>query len=317
MPRPFLSTCISAALLVLAAEGAAWAQACCASPTAFAPARLRPGEDALVGLVADTSWVTGSFDRSRSYTSLAPGSREVGLGQRLFVAVAPWERAELAFTIPLVETYRASNGRKETGGGVGDLRLASRWMVLAPGTDKVVPGITILSALTLPSGTPPEATHTPLATASTSAGVWQIDTGVALEQPFGHFLVNVTGTVGWRAPRMVQGTPSQLGPTFSLFVGGSYTFASALSLGASASYDASRDARINGIDAPDSATAKTTLALSLALPVGSQVRLLASTTWVPIVPAFSKNETASVGLSLGAVYAWGGPRSCPMPGMSK
>jgi len=317
MSRRFFSTCISAALVLLAAEGAAWAQACCASPTAFAPARLRVGEDALVGFTANASWVTGSFDRTRSYTSLGPGSREVDLGQRLFVAAAPWKYTELAFTIPLAETYRASNGRKETGGGLGDLRLASRWTVVAPGTDKVVPGIAVLSALTLPSGTPTEATHTPLATASTSPGVWQIDTGLALEQPFGRFLVNLTGTVGWRAPRAMQGMHSQLGPAFSLFVGASYTFKSMLSLGVSASYDASLDARVSGVDAPDSATAKTTLALSGALPVGKGVRLLASTTWVPNVDYLGKNDTASVGVSLGVVYAWGGPRSCPMhPGVT-
>lgn len=313
MSRRFLSTCISAALVVLAAEGSARAQACCASPTAFAPARLRPGEDALVGVLANASWITGSFDRSRSYASLGPGSREVDLGQRLFVAAAPWKYAEIAFTIPLVGTYRASNGLKETGGGLGDLRLASRWTVVAPGTDKVVPGIALLSAVTLPSGTPTEATHTPLATASTSPGVWQIDSGVALEQPFGRFLLNLTGTVGWRAPRTLQGQSSQLGPAFSLFVGASYTFRSALSLGLSASYDASLDARVGGTEVPDSATAKTTLALSGALPVGNAVRLLASTMWVPNVSYFGKNETASVGVSLGLVYAWGGAHSCPMP----
>ena len=324
--RPFCSTfaerVVRGALVVLAvslglalAPRVAHAQACCATPSAFAPARLRTGEKALVGLVLGGSGVTGSFGADRSFATTS--STEVDLSQRLFLGWAPWTRGELSLTLPFVETIRRSGGTSEASGGVSDARLTSRIHLIDAGQDRVVPGIQILTGLTLPTGVPADRARLPLATDATGTGAFQLDGGVALEQTFGRFLVNLTGTVAWRAARSAGRSTTQLGPLFSVFGAASYTFPNALSLAVSLAYEASLDSRVDGVEQSDSGTAKTTIGVAGSLPIARGVRLTAGLSWTPHVTGLGKNELATFGGSLGIVYAWGGPRSCPMhPGQS-
>lgn len=312
MKRRSFWTCASFVVALLAGERVAHAQACCASPSGFAPARLRPGEHALVGFVASAGFVSGSFGRDRSFATPSNGTREVDLGQRLFVAWAPWERAELSVTMPFVETYRAAGTETNVGGGLGDARVASRWALVKIGADRIVPGVHVLSGLTLPTGTPGDAAKRPLATDASGAGAFQLDYGLALEQAYGRVLVNLTGTVGWRGARDVRGTSTQLGLLFSGFVAVSYSFSNQLSLAASASYEASLAARSGGVDVPDSETAKTTFGISGAIPVARGVRATASVAWNPHISGLGKNELAAFTATAGLVFAWGAPSSCPM-----
>ena len=299
-----------AALVALERDAAA--QACCATPSAFAPARLRTGENAIVGFVGSAAVVTGSFGRDRSFAVPSTGSREVDLVGRLFAAWAPWPRTEVSFTVPFVETSRRANGLSEASVGVGDPRLASRFTLVRVGEDRIVPGVQLLTALTLPAGVAADAARKPLATDATGTGAFQFENGIALEQSFGRFLFNFTGTVAWRSVRTIAGTTSQLGPLVSAFTALSYTFPNGLSLAASIAYEASFDARQNGVAVADSATAKTTLGIAAAMPLARGVRLVAGSFWTPHVSELGKNELATFGGSLGLVYAWGGPRACPM-----
>ncbi len=299
-----------AALVALERDAAA--QACCATPSAFAPARLRTGENAIVGFVGSAAVVTGSFGRDRSFAVPSTGSREVDLVGRLFAAWAPWPRTEVSFTVPFVETSRRANGLSEASVGVGDPRLASRFTLVRVGEDRIVPGVQLLTALTLPAGVAADGARKPLATDATGTGAFQFENGIALEQSFGRFLFNFTGTIAWRSVRTIAGTTSQLGPLVSAFTALSYTFPNALSLAASLAYEASFDARQGGVAVADSATAKTTVGLAAAMPLARGVRIVAGFSWTPHLPELGKNELATFGGSLGLVYAWGGPRACPM-----
>lgn len=299
-------------LALLAMERGAAAQACCATPSAFAPARLRTGETAIVGFVGSAAVVTGSFGRDRSFALPSPGSREIDLVGRLFSAWAPWPRTELSFTVPFVETSRRAGELSEASAGIGDPRLASRFTLVRVGEDKIVPGVQLLTALTLPVGVAADGARKPLATDATGTGAFQFENGIALEQSFGRFLFNFTGSIAWRSVRTIAGATSQLGPLVSAFTALSYTFPSSLSFAVSAAYEASFDARQNGAAAADSSTAKTTLGVAAAMPVARGVRILAGLSWTPHVSELGKNELATFGGSLGIVYAWGGPRACPM-----
>ncbi|CAN5696401.1 hypothetical protein BH09MYX1_BH09MYX1_11540 [soil metagenome] len=296
----------------MASASDAFAQACCATPSAFAPARLRIGENALVGLVASGAYVTGSFGSDRSFRLPGNGSREIDLGQRLFVAWAPWTNSQLSLTLPFVETVRAAGTTKEASGGFGDARLASRWTIIRVGEDKIAPGVQVLSGVVLPTGVPADSAHLPLATDATGVGAFQLENGLALEQSFGRWLVNITGTFAWRGARSIGSASAQLGILWSGFVALSYTFPSALSIAASAAYEASGNAKVNGVAVDDSATAKSTLGLAASMPLARGVRLIAGLSWNPHVPELGKNELATFGGSIGIVYAWGAPRACPM-----
>lgn len=304
------------ALAPLSVERDAAAQACCATPTAFAPARLRTGENAIVGFVGSAAIVTGSFGRDRSFALPSPGSREIDLVERLFAAWAPWPRIEVSFTVPFVETSRRAGGIGEASAGIGDPRLATRFTLVRVGEDKIVPGVQLLTALTLPAGVPADGATKPLATDATGTGAFQFDNGIALEQSFGRFLFHFTGAIAWRSVRTIGGASSQLGPLASAFTALSYTFPNALSLAASLAYEASFDARQNGVAVSDSATAKTTVGFAASMPIARGVRLVAGLAWNPHVSELGKNELATFGGSLGLVYAWGeggrGPRACPM-----
>ena len=173
-------------------------------------------------------------------------------------------------------------------------------------------GVQLLTALTLPAGVAADGARKPLATDATGTGAFQFENGIALEQSFGRFLFNFTGTIAWRSVRTIAGTTSQLGPLVSAFTALSYTFPNALSLAASLAYEASFDARQGGVAVADSATAKTTVGLAAAMPLARGVRIVAGFSWTPHLPELGKNELATFGGSLGLVYAWGGPRACPM-----
>jgi hypothetical protein len=312
-PSTFAERLLGFVLVALAlalGERDAAAQACCATPSAFAPARLRQGETAIVGLVVGAAGVTGSFGADRTFAST--GSREVDLSQRVFLGWMPFPRLETSFVVPFVQTVRSAGAVTEGSGGVGDAKLGVRVHLIDVGSDRITPGVHLLGGVTLPTGVPADAAHLPLATDATGTGALQFENGVALEQSFGRFLVNLTGTFALRSARDVRGVREQLGPLFSGFAAASYTFPNALSFALSFAYEASLDARSNGVDVPDSATAKTTLGLAAAMPVARGLRLTAGLSWTPHVSGLGKNELATLGGSLGVVWAWGGPRACPM-----
>ena len=130
-----------------------------------------------------------------------------------------------------------------------------------------------LVGVTFPTGRAPESASNLLATDATGVGAFQLTGGIAVEQSFGHFLLNLTGLVGWRAPRSVLGVDETLGVQFQGLFGVGYAFDNDASLAVSFGYIAELDAVINGAKVPDSGRALPTIGLSGSLPLGESWRL--------------------------------------------
>src|ERR1700722_7400124 len=185
---------------------AAWGQACCAGAGALTPGRLQLHEDALVGTQLHAGVVLGSFDAKGTYAPTGPHYAEDDYEEDLFGAVRVFQRGQVALLVPFIETYRSESGTNELGGGIGDVNLSLRHDFILAAESKIVPGIAVLAGITAPTGTPADAYNPskPLDTDTTGIGAWQGNVGLALEQTYGPWLLNVTELVAWRAPRTVK-----------------------------------------------------------------------------------------------------------------
>src|SRR4051812_20388845 len=128
-------------LLLVFAPQQARAQACCAGVGAATPGRLALHEDALLGLRMRAATVFGSFDASGEYRAAPPGSSEWDLEQDLVGALRVLPRGQVAALVPLVETYRATRGESQFGGGVGDVNLSARYDFVVAGESRWMPGV--------------------------------------------------------------------------------------------------------------------------------------------------------------------------------
>lgn len=293
-----------ALLLAALLPALAKAQACCAGGSALTPGRLQLHEDAAVGVSLKVTDVEGSFDARRRYVANPRGAHELGLEQDLFVTVRAFERAQVSFIVPFVQTFRWAGRVRDAGGGLGDLNMSARYDFLGAGEHAVLPGIAALAGVTLPSGRPPETAARPLATDATGAGAFQFNLGLALEQNFGAWLVNLSGLVALRTQRQVNGLTSQLGPQFTALAAVGYTFDNDAALVLSASYAAETDAFINSARVARSGRAATTLGVTGTLPLGEAWRLQGGVTWVLPVPALGQNQTSGPGLTVTLIRAW-------------
>lgn len=296
-------------ILAIAASAprSAWAQACCAGTGAVTPGRLALHEDALVGVQLKNGLVYGSYDAAGHYVSPPAGANELDLEQDLFGALRVLDRGQLAFLVPLVETWRSSLGQSETGGGVGDINVNARYDFLYAGASQVIPGIAALAGITVPTGTPPDAPGLgPLATGATGIGAYQINFGVAAEQTYGPWLLNLTGLVALRTARTVPGTATSetLAPQWTALAAVAYTFESDAALALSASEVVEGDATFDGQDSPGTGRRLPTMTLSGLLPLTDSLRLQGSIYANPPVAALGANLTADVGLTIAALWAW-------------
>ena len=291
-------------LLCALAPAVAAAQACCAGGSALTPGRLQLHEDAAVGISLKVNDVEGSFDSRRRFVANPRGAHELGLEQELFVTLRAFERAQVTFLIPFVQTFRWAAPLQDTGGGLGDVNMSARYDFVGAGEHEVLPGIAALAGLTAPSGRPPETSARPLASDATGAGAFQVNLGVALEQNFGAWLVNLSGLVALRTQRQVNGLTSQLGPQFTALAAVGYTFDNDAALVLSATYAAETDAFINGARVARSARAATTLGVTGTLPLGDAWRLQGGVSWVLPVPGLGQNQTSGPGLTVTLLRAW-------------
>ena len=301
---PFLSA--AALLALLGWSGAGRAQACCAGGSALTPGRLSPHEDALAGVQARAAYVYATFDGSGHYATSPPGTSEVDLEQDVFGAVRFLERGQAALLVPLVETHRKTQTLgPEFGGGLGDINLSARYDFTLAGGSPIVPGIGVLAGITFPTGKAPDAPDLrPLGTDATGVGAFQGNVGLALEQTYGSWLVNLTGLVAKRAARDVQGVHSVLGTQVTMLAAGGYTFSNEASVVLVGAYTVEGDATVNGSDVPGSARRVLLTSVAGLLPLSDHLRLTASLFVNPPIPNVGKNMPATTGLTVGAVYAW-------------
>ena len=282
----------------------AGAQACCAGAGALTPGRLGLHEDALVGTQVHAATVLGSFDDGGHYTGTSPGSNELDFEEDLFAALRVFRRGQVALLVPFVETRRAETGITELGGGIGDLNLSGRYDFFLAGQSRVIPGVAVLAGVTAPTGTPPDKAHKPLATDATGVGAWQANGGVAVEQIYGPWLLNVTQLVAWRAPRSVDGVDEALAPQWVTLVGGAYSFRNETSIALFGSYTVEGHAVVNGSAAPFSSRNVALVTLSGARPLSDSWRVQGGVFMNPPLSGLGRNQTSTAGFTFTLIWSW-------------
>lgn len=292
------------ALAVAASSGRAAAQSCCAGASALTPARLALHEDALVGLQLKASDLYGSFDGKRGFIGASAGATELDFEQDLAGSVRVLRRGQLSAILPMVETYRSVPGLSEVGGDLGDLQLGARWDFTISGSSVTIPGIALAAGVTLPTGRAPDSASKPLATDATGTGAVQGSVALALEQTFGPWLVNVTGSVAWRSARTVGAVHEQQGLQFVTAAAGGYSFASGPVLALTLAYTAELDAKINGAALPASGRAATRIGVAGGLPLNDLWRLQGNVGIDLPIRYFGLNQPASAGLTLMILRSW-------------
>jgi hypothetical protein len=308
------TTSFSLAVLVCAALFArarrAGAQACCAGAGALTPGRLSLHEDALVGTQVHTGTVLGSYDNVGHFASSASaGTSELDFEEDLFGALRVLRRGQVALLVPLVETWRSDyQGYSEIGGGIGDMNLSVRYDLFLAGQSRILPGVAVLAGVTAPTGRPPDKAHQFLATDATGVGAWQANGGVALEQLYGPWLVNVTQLVAWRAPRNVtsagQSVDEALAPQFVTLVGGAYSFRDEGSIALFGSYTIEGQASLNGGPELQSARRLAVVTLSAAHPLTDAWRLQGGLFMNPPLSTLGRNQTAAAGITFTLIRSW-------------
>ena len=297
---------LAIALVLTLAPRYAAAQACCAGSGAVTPGRLAMHEDALVAVSARATQVFGSFDRHGHYATPGPGSSEQDFEQDAIGALRlpVVDRAQIALLVPLVETRRTARGVAEVGGGLGDVNVSARYDFVYAGQKRYVPGIAALVGVTLPTGRAPESANQAQATDATGIGAFQGNLGVAVEQLFGSWLLTAYGIVAKRSARTANGVRTELGTLWTALFAVAYSLPRDYAVAAFASYTGEGDADINGFAQPDTARRIPIVGLSGVMPVTDHFRLQASLSGNPPVPSLGKNQLATIGLAITAVYAW-------------
>lgn len=285
-----------ALLASLAHASTAAAQACCASGASLAPARLEPNEDAIVGLAVKASYLHGSFDAQRRYLAAPAGTVEIGLEQDLVAAIRVLDRGQLAMVLPMVETVRRVPGAAEGGGDLGDLQLSARWDFTLAGRAKI-PGIALALGLTAPTGRPLDAARKPLATDATGGGAAAVTGALSLEQMFGAWVVNLTGSATWRGPHAVGEAREQQGLELSASAAAGRVFDHHGLLALTLAHTGRLAPTLDGAVVPGAGRASTRAGLAGGLLLGA-VRLQ-STLYADLpIRALGLGQPAALGLSI-------------------
>jgi hypothetical protein len=289
--------------VILAAPAEARAQACCAGGLVLSPGRLQVHETALVGVLVRGTDIFGSFDANGRFVPPG-GAIEGDFEQDLIATVRFLSDGQLTVVLPVVETYRRQAPITDAGGGVGDVQASVRWDFTYAGSSVRIPGIAVLGTLVLPTGLPVEQASHPLASDATGTGYVQGGLGVSLEQTFGKWLVNLTGSGTLHSSRTVAGIHTQLGPSFNAFAALGYSFDAGPVAAVSASYTGTLDARADGEDEPGTARTELRFALSGGYSLNDRWRLQASVFGDPPAPHFGQSQPAGAGASAVIFHVW-------------
>jgi hypothetical protein len=292
-------------LAIVAMPGVARAQACCAGSGALTPGRLALHEDALVGTELHASVVMGNYAEGGLYTGQPAGHSEYDFEEDLFGAVRVFKRGQLALLVPVIETRRQANDAEGFGGGIGDVNLSARYDFVLAGESRYVPGIAALAGVTVPTGLPPTSpSGGTLDVDATGTGAWQGNFGIALEQSFGHWLVNATELFAWRAPFSAMGVDEALAPQWTTLLGAGYVFPNEAALALFGSYAFEGNPAINGMVVPESTKRLPLLGLSGVYPVTDRLRLQASLFFNPPFSGVGAGQTATAGTTFTVIWSW-------------
>jgi hypothetical protein len=300
--RDAIALALSIAVIAIAAE--ARAQPCCAGGTALTPGRLNLHENGLVGLGVRVTGITGSFDPSGKFAASPSGAVEVDLEQDLIATLRVLRRGQFTVVAPITQTYRRVPGAADFGGGFGDLQMTARFDATEAGVSVYIPGIAVLAGLTLPTGVPPEAASQKLATDATGTGVIQGTAGLAVEQTFGNFIVNLTGSATVRSARVVEGIHTRLGPSFGVSGAVGYSFDAGPVAAITIAYTAQLATRNDGVAVADSGRAGLRAGISGGYAWSDWWRAQGGFFVDPPVPHFGRNQPAGAGFSATLIRSW-------------
>jgi len=191
------------------------------------------------------------------------------------------------------------------------MNLSARYDFIRAGESRIVPGIAALAGLTAPTGRPPSSPHAgTFAVDATGTGAWQGNFGLALEQSFGHWLVNVSELLAWRAPFTEPGTggaPSvdeALAPQWITLAGGGYVWGNEAAVALFGSYTIEGSPSINGTAQPDSGRRAVLVSVSGIYPVRDNLRLQASLFANSPFSGFGAGQTATAGLTFTLIWSF-------------
>jgi hypothetical protein len=295
---------VALATAVLLASPTAHAQACCAGSSAVTPARLALHEDALVGMTVHASGVLGNYALDGAYAAQPAHTSEADFEEDLLAAVRLTKRAQLALLVPFVQTYRATPSLREGGGGIGDLNVGGRYDFVLAGESRYVPGIALLAGLTVPTGKPVASATGALATDATGTGAFQGNFGLALEQTWGAWLVNVSALLAQRTSYTARGVTETLAPQFTGLGAVAYTLRNEAAVGFVGSYAAEGDATLDGARDPNSHKRALTLSAIGLYPINDAMRLQGSLFILPPLGQLGANQPATAGVTITFLFGF-------------
>jgi len=292
--------------VTLAAPRRATAQACCAGGTVVTPARLALHEDLAVGIVLRARSNRGSFDAGGHYVS-STGIEQI-FEQDVAVTARLADKGQVGVVIPMIETRRAEAGLDDWGGGLGDISLTARYDFLLAAQSLHWPGVAVLAAATIPTGTPPDKATHPLAADATGAGTYDVTLGLGLEKAAGHVYVALDGWVTHRFARTSsiggQTLTESFGARWTLLAVAGYVFDDEAALGLYVDALDEGRASIDGVRDPTTGLRLTTVGAAAVLPLRDLWRLQGTLFGDVAISSFGRNEPVGYGLSASLVRAW-------------
>lgn len=288
---------------VLAAAKPAYAQGCCASGASLTPVRLDLHERALFGAQLGANVQYGSFDDASRYRGAPDGTSDVEFRQTAFGTFAPWSRLQLSALVPFLETRRVAPGAApEWGGGLGDVSVLARIEPITLREYPGVPAIAVLGSLVTPTGTAPEQASQLLGSDATGAGVWRVGGGLAVEQAYSAFLLNVTAMLSNALPRTTGETRFVYAPRWDVALGVGYAVSHYWHVAGVLNYEHEAAPKVNGATGQPRRRLDTAVLLTHLLDDG--LRVQAGVTFNPPLPEVGRNEQARVGVTGSLVRSW-------------
>lgn len=294
---------VSTLLALLLTPAPAAAQGCCASGASLTPVRLDLHERALVGVQLGASAQHGSFDNTSNYRGIPDDASDVELRQTLFGSFAPVSRLQLSALAPVLETRRAAAAAPaEWGVGLGDVSVLARGEPITLREYADVPAVAVLGSLVMPTGTSPETAENLLGSDATGAGVWRLGGGLAVEQAYDAFLLNLTAVLSTALPRTAGEVRFVYAPRLDLTFGLGYAVSHYWHLAAVFNLELEGAPEINGTSGQARRRLDTALLVTHLLDDG--LRIQAGVNATPPLSPLGRNELARLGGTVSLVRSW-------------
>jgi len=213
----------------------------------------------------------------------------------------PLPRLQAALLVPFIQTYRRVPGQAEWGGFFGDVAANFRYELVRTGDLRRMPSVTLLAALSVPTGRAPDQAKNALGTDAAGTGSFEGTLGVELEQLFTHWFLSLDGWVMQRTSRAAPGGRQTFAPRFTALLAGGYAFENEIAVGLFAS--ASREAnRASSGSSVTTGVAVATTGVAALFPVNEAWRLQAAASLD--APLWGRNQPTTVGASTALLRSW-------------